>query len=156
MTKSGAWWLTICLDLNEFTLNNLAVDCHRLEVSQFIHKFSITLLSSEIVNTILNCITFALLKLILLVQVSGRDDCARATLNHWQHSLGTWFQLQFHPFKRIHMEHNHVLRNHSILSLTAVDDHASLVCGRRVVLPGSNADTFSLDHIDSAGLQVVL
>ena len=57
VAESRAWWLTISLYMNEFTLDYFAIYCHRLEITKLIHQFSIALLSTEIVNTILNSIT---------------------------------------------------------------------------------------------------
>lgn len=57
--------LTIGLNWNKFTLNHFAVNCYGLEVSKFVHKLSITLLTTEVVNAILDCITLSLLELVL-------------------------------------------------------------------------------------------
>lgn len=60
MTEPGTWRFTLSLDRYEFTLDYLAVDCDRLEISHLVGQFSIPLLTSEIVNTVLDRITLKL------------------------------------------------------------------------------------------------
>lgn len=54
------------------------------------------------------------------------------------------------------MENNHVLCNHAVFSLAAINKHASFVANGRVVLSGSDADTLRLANFDGSLLKIVL
>lgn len=56
VAEAGARRLTRRLDGNEFALHYFAVHRYWLEVSQFVHELSITLLTAEVVNAIVDCI----------------------------------------------------------------------------------------------------
>lgn len=112
MTEPGAGWLARSLNWNKFTLDHFAIDCYRLEVSEFVNKFPITLLTTKVVNTILDCITLhtmivlkskylaylSLLKLVLGVEVSRWDHSTCTSLNYWQHRLRACLKLDLDPF----------------------------------------------------------
>ena len=57
VAEPRAGGLTTSPEWDEFTLDNFTVDSDWLEVSQLIDQFSITLLATKIINTILNCVT---------------------------------------------------------------------------------------------------
>lgn len=60
VAEPGTRRLTACLNCNEFTLDDFTVNSDWLEVSQFVDQFSIALLTAEVVNTILDCVTLKL------------------------------------------------------------------------------------------------
>lgn len=156
VAKAGARSLTIRFNWHELALNHFSVDSDWLEVAKFIHEFAITLLSTEVVDTILNRVTLSLLKLVFSIQISRRNDSTGPALNNGQHGLSTALQLQLDPLTCVHMEDNHILANHAILSLTSVNHHTSLVSDSGVIFSRSDGNTFSLDHVNGGGLQIVL
>lgn len=66
------------------------------------------------------------------------------------------FQLDFHPFSCVHVEHNHILADHSIFSLATVHNHASLIDRRRMILPRANTDSLRLHHLNTSRRQIIL
>lgn len=88
MTESSAGGFTGGLDWNELALDHFAVNCHRLEVTQFVSQFSITLLATKVVDAVLNSIRLSCLESILRVKVPRRDHSTDATLDDWLHRRG--------------------------------------------------------------------
>ena len=86
----------------------------------------------------------------------GRNDSAAASLNNRLHHLRPVLKLDLDPLVSVHMENNHVLRNHAVFSLAAIYKHAAFVANGRVVLSGSDADTLWLANFDGSLLKIVL
>lgn len=57
VTESGARRFSCCLQGYELTLDNFAIDCDRFEEFELVRQLSITLLATEVVNPILDCVT---------------------------------------------------------------------------------------------------
>lgn len=64
--------------------------------------------------------------------------------------------MKFDPLIRVHVENDHVLAHHAVLSLPPIDDHGALVSDSRVILAGADTNTLTLEHFYRASLQVVL
>lgn len=156
VAKAGAGRLTCRLNRDEFSLNDFPIDSHRLEILQFIHKFPVCLLTTKVVDTVLNGVRLSDFELIFLDKIPGRDDGTSTTLNHGLHRDRTLLELQLDPLARVHVEHDHVLAHHTVLCLATVDDHGALVGDRTVILARANRNTFALEHLDRASCQVIL
>jgi len=88
--------------------------------------------------------------------VLWRNNRATSSLNHRLHHLRPIFDLDLDPLICVHVEHNHVLSNHAVLGLAAVDNHATLIANGGVIFARSDAHTFGLANLDGALLEVIL
>lgn len=89
-------------------------------------------------------------------RVFGWNYRARTTLNHWLHKCIGLLEEQFDPFGCIHVEHQHVLAHHSVLSLTSVHDHWALIHDGWVILSRADWNSFGLHDLDVALLKIIL
>jgi hypothetical protein len=84
------------------------------------------------------------------------DDGACTALQNGLHELRPRLQLDLDPLGGVHVEHDHVLCNHSVLSLATENNHRALIHHSRVILARANRHTFSLADFDAASFQVIL
>ena len=120
VTESGCRRLALNLELHELSMHNLTVNDDRLEVSKLVLEFALCVLSSEEIDSILDGVALRA-ELLVIYSRFRRLYRAAGTLNERSHTL---LELDLHPFHILKVAHDHLVVEHSTLSLSTVDDHA--------------------------------